>query len=170
VTVEIRLNSRKHKGLIAIVDDIDGELSALKWHPTIGRQTTYAQRRPRFGENAIPLHRVVLERVLGRTLSKDEFADHINHNGLDNRRENLRLATRTENMRNKRRPRNNTSGYKGVCWDKKNSKWQVHIRVNSKQKLLGRFTDIKEAARIWNQAAIEAYGEFASLNVIPEDA
>lgn len=169
MTVEIKLNSRKYPGLIAIVDDIDGDLSELKWHPTIAPHTTYAQRRFRFGENAIPMHRVVLERVLGRPLARDERADHINHVGTDNRRENLRLASHAQNSRNRLIDKRNTSGYKGVAWDKRNSKWQVHIRVNSKQKLLGRFTDIKEAARIWNQAAVEVYGEFACLNVIPDD-
>jgi hypothetical protein len=169
VTVGIPLNSRKHKGFIAIVDDIDADLGGLKWHPTIASHTTYAQRRPRIREKSIPMHRVVLERVLGRALVKGEEVDHKNRNGLDNRRENLRLASRLQNVRNRSIPGNNGSGYKGVSWDKRIEKWYAYITFNYKMKALGRFADIKDAARAYNRAALEYHGEFAYQNVIPED-
>lgn len=169
MTVEIKLNSKKHPGLIAIVDDIDGDLADLKWNPFVRENTNYAKRHARFRENPVSLHRVVLERVLQRSLAEGEQVDHVNNNGLDNRRENLRLATSAQNGLNKRISRRNTSGYKGVSWEKRPQKWQAYITHNRKMMSLGKFDDILDAARAYNAAAMKLYGEFAWLNVIPDD-
>jgi hypothetical protein len=169
MTVEIKLNSRKHKGLIAIVDDIDADLSELKWYPNVCQNTTYVYRHARYCENPTPIHRVILARMLQRELSKGEDVDHINNNGLDNRRENLRLASPRQNGFNKRISRHNTSGYKGVSWEKAKNKWQAYIKPNRKMISLGRFDSIVDAARAYNVAAREHFGEFAYQNVIPED-
>jgi len=92
--------------------------------------------------------------------------DHVNRNGLDNRRENLRLVTHTQNLANSKLNSRNTSGFRGVALDKKRRKWFCSIRVSGKTKALGRFTDPKAAAHVWNQAALEAWGSFANLNAV----
>jgi flagellar basal body rod protein FlgC len=92
--------------------------------------------------------------------------DHINSNGLDNRRQNLRICTHAENLANRKKQISNTSGYKGVSWDKSCKKWAANISICGKYKKLGRFTDLVEAARAYDAAAKEVYGEFAKPNFI----
>ncbi len=92
--------------------------------------------------------------------------DHINHDGLDNRRCNLRLATRANNCHNQRSFKG-SSKYKGV-W-RVGEKWAACIRVDGRSKRLGTFVSEKEAALAYNQAAREHYGEFAKLNEIGEE-
>lgn len=96
--------------------------------------------------------------------------DHINHNGLDNRRTNLRHVTRQQNMFNSRGYKKRTSIYKGVCQGKKNKKygrWVSYIKHNGKTIYLGSFTDEVSAAKAYNNAAIEKFGKFACLNNLP---
>lgn len=90
--------------------------------------------------------------------------DHINHNGLDNRRSNLRLCSHSGNQHNTRLRSTNTSGYKGIGWHKRREKWQVAITTNGIRRYLGYFTDINDAV-IARKAAEEKYvGEFAFNN------
>jgi len=90
--------------------------------------------------------------------------DHINGNKSDNRRCNLRLCTHSENQCNSGCQSNNTSGYKGVSWDKHNNKWRAKICINNKQIHLGLFTDKEEAAQEYNKASLKHHGRFANLN------
>jgi AP2 domain len=90
--------------------------------------------------------------------------DHRNHNTLDNRRKNLLKATQSENSCNRRKRSDNTSGFKGVGFRKDCGKWVAAITVNRKRKFLGYFTDKKEAAKVYDNAAMELHGEFANLN------
>ncbi len=93
------------------------------------------------------------------------YVDHRNHNGLDNRRSNLRIATWAENCWNKRKPISGSSSqFKGVMWDKRRSQWQVQIGHNGKKIFIGYFDDEQEAARAYDAKAKELYGEFAALN------
>lgn len=92
--------------------------------------------------------------------------DHIDGDGLNNQIDNLRLATHVQNSRNRKLNRNNTSGYKGVCLFKRDQNWVAYITVNYKRIHLGFFDTPEGAARAYNIAAIEHFGEFASLNVI----
>lgn len=94
--------------------------------------------------------------------------DHINLDTLDNRRSNLRVATRSQNAANRRRQSNNSSGYKGVSWNKERKKWHAYICVGRKHITLGRFNSIVQAARAYNDAALTFFGEYAKLNVIKE--
>ncbi len=96
----------------------------------------------------------------------ENIIDHKDGCPKNNKWNNLRLATSNQNQWNSKTPKNNTSGYKGVCWDKERNKWIVHIRINIKRKYIGRFDDIKEAASAYNEAAIKYFGEFARLNNI----
>ena len=92
--------------------------------------------------------------------------DHINHDGLDNRKENLRICTRSQNMMNQRVYKNNKSGYKGVYWHKANSYWVSQIRKNKKSIYLGYFKDKTVAAKAYNKAALEIFGKYALLNEV----
>ena len=104
------------------------------------------------------MHRVILNAPPGREV------DHINRNGLDNRRSNLRLATHAQNEANKP-PRGE---YKGAYWCKKSGRWRASIRVDGRLRHMGRFATREEAARVYDDAALEAFGEFAYLN-FPRD-
>lgn len=124
-------------------------IRAAQSETTKGRQTT--QR----------LHRVILGRMLGREPLKDEFCDHIDGDGLNNRRSNLRIATNGENQRNRRVNENNTSGYKGATFHKRDNKWRARIEVDGKQIHLGLFATREEAYAVYCEAATRLYGEFA---------
>ena len=87
--------------------------------------------------------------------------DHRNGRKSDNRIANLRSATRNKNLANKPKHPLNTSGYKGVIWEKRRRKWMAIISVNGKQKYLGLFDDPKVAHGAYCAAAVQAFGEFA---------
>jgi hypothetical protein len=108
----------------------------------------------------VALHRLLLQPALGKEI------DHINLDPTDNRRRNLRLATRQENERNKSLSKANTSGYKGVHWHKHRNKWRAMIKVNQKSIHLGLFEEVDEAAEVYNAAAKKYFGEYAWLNPI----
>jgi len=134
------------KNKFAIVSEEDYDLSQFSWC-----YNRYAYR-------TILMHREIAERM-GLDLSND--IDHINGDKLDNRRENLRSATRSQNKMNRGKQKNNTSGHKGVSWHR--NKWQVKIQVNSKQKHLGLFDDIEEAAKTYKKAAEKYHSNFAKV-------
>jgi len=94
------------------------------------------------------------------------LVDHINHNGLDNRKANLRPATKTQNGRNRRKVniQRCRSRYKGPCWYGRKKKWGVKIMVDGKSIFLGYFDDEIDAAKAYDTAAKKYFGDFASLN------
>jgi hypothetical protein len=93
--------------------------------------------------------------------------DHVNRDALDNRLCNLRVATSTQNKANRASQRNNTSGFKGVSWDKQAGKWAARIKVGGHYKNLGLFFDKSIAAEAYRDAAVAAYGAFAAYSPIP---
>lgn len=147
------------KGYFAIVDDDDYEwLNQWKWQYCKSRKTGYAVRTiQRDGKKTgIKMHRVLLD-------APDELqVDHIDRNGLNNQRNNLRLATSLQNSRNSR-SRMGTSLYKGVCLYK-NRAWASQIRTSERILHLGYFPTQWEAAQAYNDAARKYFGEFAVLN------
>ena len=94
--------------------------------------------------------------------------DHIGGNKLNNHLENLRWATHSENSMNRAKHANATSSYYGVSWSKESNKWRAQIAIEGKRTNLGSFINEKEAAHVFNMAAIEHYGEFARLNELSE--
>lgn len=147
------------RGQVAIVDDADyGLLSRHKWHALKPAGTYYATRRD--GTTRVYMHRVILGTA--------SFVDHINGNGLDNRRSNLRPATRSQNQWNRGALATNTSGYKGVCLYKPTGMWQAQITSSGKVYYLGRYSDAEDAARAYNNAAVALHGSRARLNEIPQ--
>lgn len=147
------------RGQFALVDDSDFEwLSQYKWsallkHPKIGywiATTTIKNKK-------ISMHRLIMN------ASKDKEIDHKNHNGVDNRRQNLRICTHAENQQNKNSVRG-TSRFKGVVWHKLVRKWMSHIGFNCKTIHLGYFNNEIDAALAYDKAAKELFGEFAYTN------
>jgi hypothetical protein len=106
---------------------------------------------------SVKLHRFLMNP------KENEYVDHINHNTLDNRKENLRVCTNEENCRNKRTYKNNTSGVKGVTWMKKNQVWIARITYNKKRIHLGCFSTLEEAKKSRQEAEIKYFGEFRYL-------
>jgi hypothetical protein len=149
------------QGKFAIVDDEDyKELNKYKWWVNKNNNVWYAKRTTWNGRrNLILMHRYILG------VSKNLFCDHINGNGLDNRKENLRVCTMGENFKNTKKRANCKNVYKGV-YKQKSGKWRVTLFVNGKSKHIGQFIDIKNAAQAYNDAAKKYYGEFAFLNKI----
>lgn len=126
-----------------------------------GRIDNSSYRRIKIGGNYYLAHRLAWKMSYG--VDPTDEIDHKNGIRLDNRICNLRKATRSENQRNIAKYNNNKSGFKGVSWDKSRRKWIVAIKNNNKQKTLGRFTDINDAAAAYATAATALHGEFLNL-------
>jgi hypothetical protein len=107
--------------------------------------------------DTIHLHRVIMGLSRGDKL----YVDHIDGNTLDCRRSNLRICTNKQNIQNRKRSKNNTSGYKGVCLDKETGKWHAYITADKKFHSLGCFMTKEEAHAAWVGAAKILHGEFA---------
>ena len=155
------------RGLDTIVDATDAErvIAAGKWHATPSRYTFYARRNFRRADGT----RGTL--LLHSLLTGFEHVDHINGNGLDNRRTNLRAVTNAQNQYNRRRQSNNTSGFVGVNWFKPRGRWVARIKHQGVQRFLGYYDTAEDAARARDAAAIELHGsEFARLNFPTSDA
>jgi len=108
----------------------------------------------------IRLHRLVIGAKDG------QYVDHINENKADNRKENLRIATYSQNLACRGPYKNNTSGYKGVSWDKRRKVWMVLLGYQGKRIYVGSFNDKNKAAQMYNIKAKEIFGDFAYQNVL----
>ena len=149
------------QGKFALVDDADYEyLSQWKWRYISGYAVRWDDSRPGRERGLISMHREVMHAPDGMQV------DHINGNGLDNRRENLRICTHAQNMQNTGKHASNTSGFKGVFLDKtcKSKTWRAQIRIPGHRISLGSFTDPESAARAYDAKARELHGEFANTN------
>ena len=133
-----------------------------KWHAAKGTRTVYAVRQICLGNRKtkpVHMHREIIEAPAGM------YVDHINQNGLDNRKANLRLATRFQNARNRpKTSRATSSKYKGVTYRPAQDKWTATIFANGRNLHLGHFRTQIEAAKAYDRAAKEHYGPFAALN------
>ena len=148
------------KGYVAVVDDEDYErINALKWYALVHRRTVYAARRNK-SEGAVLLHRFIMGVADGKT-----HVDHKDFNGLNNTRANLRVCTNQQNHYGMRKMRVECSSkYKGVCWYARYQKWKVSIKRCGRTVSLGYHATEEDAARAYDRAARELFGEFAHCN------
>lgn len=156
------------RGQSAIVDQADSDLAQMDWYTYPGKNAYYAHRNGRTNHKRFTqrMHRVILSRILGRDLLPSELVDHVDLNGLNNRRDNLRLANHTQNNANRETRNDNKTGYKGVHLHKPSGKYHVSISVSKKRLYLGLHDTPELAAIAYNNAAKEHFGEFARLNEI----
>lgn len=110
---------------------------------------------------------IYLHQFLMNAKDEKEWVDHINHKPRDNRKENLRFISVSNNSRNRKtKNRNNRSGYRNVCWEKKSKRWIVQLQVNGKNTVLKKFkeNELEEAGKYAEKMRKELYGEFAGGN------
>lgn len=156
------------KGYKCLISDCDADLMEYTWHiikPSSKkpRNTDYL-RRVKWAHNkatGIYAHREIMSRMIERPLIRGEQVDHIDGNGLNNQRDNLRVATKTENMRNSKRRKNNTSGFKGVSKNGKHG-YMAKIAMGKTQIYLGTFTTPEAASEAYIKAAKRLFGDFAN--------
>jgi len=127
-----------------------------KWSAARGGRTVYAVRCEAGVQ--LRMHRVIIN------APPHLVCDHINHDGSNNTKANLRLCTRAQNARNERRRTGGTSRFKGVSWHKRDRKWHARIYHKGRCHHLGAFDSEYAAGRAYDRAAIALYGPFASLN------
>lgn len=155
MTKEIRLANGKG---IALIDDENYEyLSEFSWglHPKgYARRTKYVNGK----SVTVLMHREIMGVDAGI------FVDHKDGNKLNNRKNNLRIATVSQNNSNRQLLPTSTSGYKGVTYDPNREKWIAQIRNNGKRTFLGRFSTKEDAAKAYDDAAKELHGDFSSFN------
>ena|ERR1039458_10194213 len=176
----VPLNGAKAAGRVALVDDEDCDLvMQYRWHVW----ERYSKRNPG-GQpsHGGPYAHTGIKRGVNswtnlsmhKLLTGWPRTDHEDHNGLNNQRANLRPATGSQNAANTRPQDGRSSRFKGVCWSQPKSrpgqkprqaKWVVHIGINGEQRHLGLFVDEVDAARAYDAAARELFGEFACLNL-----
>lgn len=150
------------RGRVAVVDAADyDQLSQHKWFcsPDKGSGVRYAVRKK--GPYQVFMHR----ELLGLERFNPLRGDHINGDGLDNRRANLRAVNFAANCQNQRMQKNNTSGYRGVSFAKLTGKWHARIWANRKLYHLGFFTTKEQARDAYARAARELHGEYARKDI-----
>jgi hypothetical protein len=141
-------------GVIALIDKDDyDKVKQFSWQ--IKNRDGYIQSSQKVCGKKILLHRIIMS-------TPDNLeTDHKNGVKTDNRKANLRVCDRPNNMANTNLCRRNKSGFKGVSWEQKKKKWYASIRVNGKTKYLGRYLNILDAANAYKKASLEHHGEFS---------
>ena len=161
------------KSYVALVDDSDYEqVSQYKWYAIEDRRkdgslwNVYAGRKVRKPDGAQTTQ--LLHRFIMNVSDPKIQVDHRDSDGLNNQRENLRLATHVQNQGNARKRANASSKFKGVHWRKRFKKWIAQIQIDGKRKHLGYFFSEIEAALAYDAAAREYFGEFCLCNFPPK--
>jgi len=151
--VEVFLNA----DVSTLIDVADLHLVArYQWYPVRRGGGTYVEGSRK--SKKISLHRVIMD------APRNMYVDHKNCDPLDNRRCNLRLATPTQNLANQRVRKDNTLGFRGVEFHKQSGKYRARIKSNGRLRQLGLYSTAEEAARAYDVAAVEVFGEFANPN------
>ena len=146
------------QGKVALVDEGDFDwLNQWKWyyHDGYAARSIYLGRYENGKKHVttVKMHQAIMEA---------RMIDHVDNDGLNNQRSNLRLCTATTNQQN--RKVNYNKRFKGVSWHKRIGAWAVHIRVNKQLKHIGYYNDELYAAKVYNQMALMYFGKFARLN------
>ena len=155
---KIKLDKNKY----ALVDDEDYDLLAKdKWyaHKKVHGEGFYARGLRHGTKKLVFMHRIILN------TPSQMFTDHIDGNGLNNQKSNLRICTNSQNQYNKGKYKNNKSGYKGVSWSKSNKKWQATMTYNHKVIKLGLFKSKIAAYKKYCESCKECHGEFLNKNL-----
>ena len=166
IITKFLIDSPKHGNHEVIIDTEDYEkIKDYRWN------IQFNKKRNKFTAVFMSLKKNKNKTTMGlhQLIMSDVWIDHKNGNIFDNRKENLRKCTNSENQMNASISKRNTSGYKGVSWDKNLNKWRVCIKIKESVVTLGYFVSKIEAAEIYNKKAHETFGEFARLNIIEED-
>lgn len=148
---KITFTSKTHGSYTTTIDDVDYKrlknLNTMIWSVVKKRGHIYFSKKITGIKKRIELHRFIMEDPAGK------YIDHISGDTLDNTRKNLRICSNATNLRNthKLRP-NNTSGFTGVWFNKRVNKWEAEIKVNYKKIWLGKFDNIKDAAKARKKA------------------
>ena len=165
-TKELIIESPKHERYVVQLDEEDWEkLSQHKWHADPRNNTVYAKRNlPRI-KGAKRRSPVSMHNELMGPIPEGHVVDHRNGNGLDNRKENLRVVTRSQNMMNRGKTRQNSTGYKGVykTGDSKRNPYSAKIQKDNEVYCLGHYKTAEEAAAVRKKKEEELFREFAPL-------
>jgi len=148
-------------GVSTSLDDEDYDRAqAFRWHKTANGYVagTVIEQGAR---KRVYLHRWLLDAQPG------QLVDHLDGNPLNNRRANLRLATRSQNQANRRRNRTSRSRYKGVTWHQGQQRWMARLQVNGRRITIGYYADPLQAAYEYDAFARTYFGEYARLNFPP---
>lgn len=151
----------------ALVDDEDADMcNSFRWqamHKKSG--VIYAGNALLFQGQTIRMHRLIMQADYGVQV------DHIDGDGLNNQKSNLRFATNGQNMMNRKKFEGKTSQFKGVHWDKQFSMWRTAIRKDGKLRSVGRWKTEREAAAMYNVLSRELFGEYGLRNasITPEE-
>lgn len=143
------------RGQITIVDDIDADLADVSWYAQLKPTTYYARRTTYNPTKRFMMHQIIASRIMGRPILKSERIDHIDRNGLNNTRANLRITTPRGNGINTKLPSNNVSGFKGV--NEQKGRWQASTTYMGKSVYIGRY-DTPEEAHAAYLAKLEELG------------
>jgi|WetSurMetagenome_2_1015567.scaffolds.fasta_scaffold55921_5 hypothetical protein len=156
--IKFLCESKKYWNQEVIIDSEDWDkIKNYHWCIRRNKNLIYVLTRTK-------INKFILQRLILNLTNMNFVIDHINHNGLDNRKCNLRICTQSENSKNQKLKKNNTSGFKGVYWDNLRQKWHCQIMINRKCIYLGLFVNKIDAALTYNNKAKELFGEFACLN------
>ncbi len=156
---QLIIKSPKYGDYTVLVDDEDyNNVSKHKWCLQKAKYGFYAARYDKMVY--LFMHRVILNALNG------EICDHVDGNGLNNQKDNLRKCTVSENNRNSKIRKHNSANYKGIELQK-SGKYHVRITLNKNRISVGTFDTELQAAAAYNRAAIQLHGEFANLNKLP---
>ena len=161
-SIRIPLHSPSYPDMFATIDEEDADkVSGFRWNVRKDVYTFYARAAVRLGDRrqkTVAMHRLIMSCPDGMEV------DHINLDGLDNRKENLRISHHSQNVANQYLRTSNTSGYKGVYWESRKGWWRAQIRSRGRSWVLGIFDDPILAAIAYDEAARVLHGEFARFN------
>lgn len=160
MTIEFTIRTQSGLEYKAFIDNIDADLLVNNWSIRRDKTNTYLRRTVRYkNQSILQLHRVILARALGRELGSADFVDHIDRNGLNNTRANLRLATKSQNSANRGAKRTNKTGLKGVYF--RRGRYTARITKEGHTMYLGVFITPEEAHEAYKKASVILFGEFA---------
>lgn len=157
------------QGKFAQVDDDDFDfLNQWKWHCRRSPHTCYAIT-VFYPSNSRKTIQVRMHWLVIPTSDNTKIVDHINHQGLDNQKKNLRLCSHIENSKNKNPSKGSSSKYLGVSWRKSRNCWVSQIQLGGKNKHIGCYNNEVEAALAYNKKAKKLFGDFANLNKLKNE-